>query len=159
MRLSTMSSRWWLNGILRVWVTKKTMEFSNGITSRRHLQLCAKCWARRSKEQYRHGWSMSVLQKTSPHTRTMLAEKIWRRPQGQGQDIITEFEENLQSSRRDPTTRRTQTSSRKVMRSTSHTFQGMTIGGNRIEDLMNTDKYHQVEKQKQRKCMCEATTS
>jgi len=96
-----------------------------------------------------------------PHhkRRTMLAEKIWRRPQGQGQDINTDFEENLQSSRRDPTARRTQTSSRKVMRSTLHTFQGMTIGGNRIENLMDTDRYHQGEKQKQRKCICEATTS
>ena len=34
----------------------------------------------------------------------------------------------------------------KVMRSTLHTLQGMTIGGNRIKKLMDTDRYHQGER-------------
>jgi hypothetical protein len=36
----------------------------------------------------------------------------------------------------------------KVMRSTLHTLQGMTIGGNRIKNLMDTDRYHQGERSK-----------
>jgi hypothetical protein len=34
----------------------------------------------------------------------------------------------------------------KVMRTTLHTLQGMTIGGNRIKKLMDTDRYHQGER-------------
>ena len=34
------------------------------------------------------------------------------------------------------------------MRSILHTLQGMTIGGIRIKELMDTDKYHQGERMK-----------
>ena len=36
----------------------------------------------------------------------------------------------------------------KTMRSILHTLQGMTIGGDRIKELMDIDKYHQGERMK-----------
>ena len=36
----------------------------------------------------------------------------------------------------------------KTMRSILHTLQGMTIGGDRIKELVDTDKYHQGERMK-----------
>ena len=86
MRLSTTSSRWWLNGILRVWVTKKTMEFSNGITSRildpplqRTIQARMK-HVRTAKNLTTHennvGWEN--LTKTS-RTRSRHYYRVWRK--------------------------------------------------------------------------------